>query len=168
MSISQATNQSKETQKTIEASQKRLQNSHEETQAEQKPQAQEPTYKEREEAEKKATKERRASIATHQAFKKKEKAAERLKAARREAERQDQVLQKRLIDQYGYGHHVSSSAVDDPKAIEMRQINGHPNTLGKYSDWDSEIDRSKKDTDTKEDDPVAQKLEDAHSVDDHP
>lgn len=104
------------------ASRKAFLRDHEATPIEKKPQAQECTFEEREEAEKKATKERRAAAAAQQSLKKRKKAAERAAAARRGAQRQDDILQKQMLDRYGYGPHILASETDEPEAIEMSLI----------------------------------------------
>ena len=130
-------------------------------QAKQQPPAQESTFK-CEEAEIRATKERRASAELHQALRKKEQAAERVAAATREAERQDKILQKRLIDHYGYGHHVPT---DDPKAIEIIQISVPADFLSKC--WGLYLDKDKTENeDTEPDSAIAQKQGDTRAVDD--
>ena len=150
-----ATKPSKDTRKSSEDSPRA-------PQAKQQPPAQESTFEKREEAEIKATKERRASADLHQALRKKERAAERVATARREAERQDKNLQKRLIDQYGYGHRVPS---DEPKAIEMIQINVPADFLSKCWGWYSKNDKMENE-DTESDNAIAQKQGDSRAADD--
>ena len=152
MHLFQETTPSKDSQRVTENTRNASEDGQQAPQAEQQPQAQESTFEEREGAEIKATKERRASAVLHQALRKKEQAAERVAAARREAERQEKFLQKRLIDQYGYGYHTG----DDPKAIEMSQINVPTDFLSKCWGWYSENDKAK-DEGTRCDSAVAQK-----------
>lgn len=162
MPLFQATERSEDSQRVTGTTRKAPEGSHQAPQANQQPPAQDYTFEEREEAEIKAIKERRASSALHQALRTKEQAAERVAAARREAERQDKILQKRLIDQYGYGQQIS---MDDPEAIEMSQINVPADFLSKCWGWDSGNDKAEGMV-TKRDSAVAQKQEDTRCMDD--
>ena len=160
MPLFQAAEPSKDVQKVTDSTRKKSEDSPQAPQADQQPQAQNYTFEERDEAETKAVKERRASAALQQVLRKKEQAAERVAAARREAERQDKILQKRLIDQYGYDYHT----VDDPKAIEMSQINVPTEFLSKCWGWYSKIDRTEnEDTDLYS--AISQKQGDPRGVD---
>ena len=162
MPFFQAAKPSKDSQRVTRDTQNSSENCYQAPQAKQQLPAQESTFEEGEEAEIKASKERRASAELHQALRKKEQAAERVAAARREAERQDKILQKRLIDQYGFGHHVPT---DDPKAIEMIQINVPAEFLSKC--WGLYLDKDKTENeDTEPDSAIAQKQGDTRDVDD--
>ncbi|KAL8794220.1 MAG: hypothetical protein Q9195_003174 [Heterodermia aff. obscurata] len=90
--------------------------------AEQKPHSAEPTFQEREQARRKETDAKRSTKAKEHALRKKDHAAKQEAAARREAERLDMKLQKRLVDQYGYGRHCSPSAAVDSPDIELTPI----------------------------------------------
>ena len=61
-------------------------------------------------------------MAVQQSTKRNKQVAARATAGRREAQRRDDVLQKQLLDQYGYGRHMSCPEVDDPEAIEMGPV----------------------------------------------
>ena len=86
---------------------------------EQKLQSVESRFKERYQATSKGTDGRRSSIAKEHALRKKELATKQEAAARREAERLDMNLQKRLLDRYGYGRNCSPSAAVDSSDIEL-------------------------------------------------
>ena len=122
MPIFRGTQRSKETPHTTSDQRNGSADNHEAAQADQKPRKQRPTFQEREQTVKETTKERRAAAVTHQALKKKEQAAERRAAARREAVRQEYILQKQLVDRYGYSSDCPSSVAKNPRAIELSPI----------------------------------------------
>ena len=93
------------------------------TQAEQIPRAKEPTLEQRDAAEEYATEKRRTAQAKKRALRRKEQANEREAVARREALRQDMVLQKRLMEQYGYNRYISTFAADGQRAFELVSMN---------------------------------------------
>ena len=98
------------------------QGSREVARSEQKPESVESTLHELQQARKKELGERRITRAKEDALRKREQATKQEAAARREAERLDMNLQKRLLDRYGYGRYCSPSAAADSPDIELTPI----------------------------------------------
>lgn len=98
------------------------QGSREVAKSEQKPQSVELTFHELQQARKKELGEREFKRAKEDALRKRDQATKQEAAARREAERLDMNLQKRLINRYGYGRYGSPSAAADSPDIELTPI----------------------------------------------